>query len=274
MKQRILDIIPQVRAQSPLVHCMTNYVTVNDVANALLAIGASPIMSDDIVDAPDIARISSALDINIGTLNARTIESMIVAGKAANEVGIPVILDPVGAGASMLRNETTQRLLDEVRFAVIRGNISELGFIAGLEVATKGVDAAESDEGKDAPAIAKKVAKAYGAVAAITGAIDTVSDGETVVRIANGHPMLKSVTGTGCMTTALVGAWVAASRANGAEDALAGAAGAIALMGIAGEIAFETAGDKGTGSFHIALIDALSTIDAATMDARLKLEIA
>ncbi len=264
-----------IRETSPLVHCMTNYVTVNDVANALLAVGASPIMSDDIDDVRDITAISSALVINIGTLNARTVASMLEGGRVANAKGIPVILDPVGAGASRLRDDATRALLDQVRFAAVRGNISELGFIAGLQVATRGVDAADEDADKDAAAIATTVATTYRTVAAVTGAVDVIADGSHVLRLANGTPVLKSVTGTGCMTSALAGAAIAAHRRQGgvsAQGDLTAVATAVSLMGIAGEMAQERVGAHGTGSFHIALIDALSTLDAAGLESRVRVD--
>lgn len=247
------ELLSKVREEVPLVHCMTNYVTVNDVANALLAIGASPIMSDDCHDVEDIVSISKALVINIGTLNERTIASMILAGKRANALHIPVIFDPVGAGASAYRNEATKKIIEEVRLTVLRGNLSEISFVAGLEVSTKGVDSAEEDADKDAVAVAKAVAKQLNCTVAITGAVDTISDGEIVVQIRNGHPMLSKVTGTGCLTSGLVGAFVAVGG-----NPVYGAAAAIAATGMAGEIAYEKAGSAGTGSFHIAVIDALS----------------
>ncbi len=261
----VIKAITAVRSKAPLVHNITNYVTVNDCANAVLAIGASPIMADDILEAADITAISSALVINIGTLNQRTIASMVAAGKRANELGIPVVLDPVGAGASALRNDTVKTLLEQVRMSIIRGNISEVGFLAGLQVSTKGVDAAESDAGNDAVAVAKVVAARFHCVAAITGAIDVISDGTRVVKIHNGHPMLSKVTGTGCMTTALVGSFA------GAADPFTAAVGGIASMGIAGELAYEQAGRLGTGSFHIGIIDALSRLDAELIEERAKL---
>lgn len=249
------ELINKVRAEVPLVHCMTNYVTVNDVANALLAIGASPIMSDDCHDVEDIVSISKALVINIGTLNERTVASMILAGKKANALHIPVVLDPVGAGASAYRNETTKKIIEEVKLTVLRGNLSEVSFVAGLEVSTKGVDSSEQDADKDAVAVARSVAKQLNCTVAITGAVDTISDGETVIQIENGHPMLSKVTGTGCLTSGLVGAFVAVG-----ENPVYASAAAIAATGIAGELAFAKAGSTGTGSFHIALIDALSQI--------------
>lgn len=319
------NLLTLVREQKPLVHCITNYVTANDCANAILAIGASPIMADDLREVADIVKISNALVLNIGTLNSNTVESMIAAGKKANALGIPVIFDPVGAGASAYRNETTQRLLHSVRMTVIRGNLSEVSFIAGLDVSTKGVDTAEEDSSKDPVAIANKVAKEFNCIAAITGAIDTVSDGSRVTRIENGTAELSRVTGTGCMTTALVAAFCgtifeyrnkfstdnishSATNSSGAvylsciencatvnfaqnsigqnADASAqatasktatsssaqphsfsyfdAAVAGIASMGIAGEIAETTVRERGTGSYRIAIIDALSKMNSET----------
>lgn len=266
MKKKIAELLSAVRNQVPLIHNITNYVTVNDVANAVLAIGASPIMADDIGEAADITSISSALVINIGTLNARTIESMIASGKRANERGIPVVLDPVGAGASPLRNQVTEKIMKEVRIAILRGNLSEISFIAGLKVSTKGVDTSAADEQNDAQAVAEEVANRYGCIAAITGAIDVISDGTESIKIANGHPMLSKVTGTGCMTSALVGAFAGAG-----SDYLSAAVAGVACMGIAGEKAYETAGNLGTGSFHIAIIDALSKLDTIELEKRVKI---
>lgn len=258
-----------VRGTKPLIHHITNYVTVNDCANAVLAIGASPIMADDIGEAEAIVSISSALVLNIGTLNARTIESMLAAGKAANKKGIPIVLDPVGAGASELRNRTTERILNELKISVLRGNISEIRFTAGLAAATKGVDASEADLHNSAEAgraIAEKAALTLGCVTAITGATDIVSDGKHTLCIGNGTKLLSGVTGTGCMCTSLVGAFCGAC-----PDMLIAAAGGVACMGIAGEIAKESAGDKGLGSFHIAIIDAIGSLDAGTVIKRINI---
>ena len=260
-------VLAAVRGKCPLVHNITNYVAANDCANALLAYGASPIMADDIGEAPDIASISSALVLNIGTLNRRTVASMLAAGRRANELGVPVVLDPVGAGASKLRDDTTRELLSQVKLTIIRGNISELSFAAGLSAATKGVDAAASDGGNDAVSVAKAVAKKYGCTAAVTGAVDAISDGERIVRIHNGHPMLSKVTGTGCMASALTGACAGA----GPDPFLAAAAG-VASMGIAGELAFEQAGSAGTGSFRVAIIDALSRLTPDAFEERARFD--
>ena len=263
MTKQAADLIEKVRGQVPLVHQITNYVTVNDCANITLAVGASPIMADDIGEAADIAGIASALVLNIGTLNERTIASMLAAGKRANERGIPVVLDPVGAGASRLRNETTLAILRQVRLAVVRGNLSELSFVAGLGASTRGVDASDADAGRDAVTVAREAARQLGCVAAVTGAVDVISDGTRTVEIRNGHPMLSRVTGTGCMSTALVGACAGA-----ADDCLTAAVAAIAAMGIAGEIAYERAGEQGTGSFRTALMDAVSRLDRTVMESR------
>lgn len=251
-------LLNEVRSKNPLVHNITNYVTVNDCANILLALGASPIMADDIKEAADITKISSALVINIGTLNERTIESMIASGKKANELNIPVVFDPVGAGASQFRNVTAKKILDEVKISVLRGNMSEVKFIAGLKADTKGVDASEADTKgsyEDGVKIAEDLAHKLNCTVAITGVKDIIAQDERAVIIENGTKMLSNVTGTGCMTTALVGAYCGAG-----SDYFVAAISGIISMGIAGEIAFEKAGHIGTGSFHIGIIDAISNL--------------
>lgn len=257
----------KVREVKPLVHNITNYVTVNDVANVLLAMGASPIMADAKEEAADIASIASALVLNIGTLNARTVESMILAGKAANEKNIPVIFDPVGAGASAYRNEVTGQILKEVKISILRGNLSEISFIAGLKSNTKGVDASEADSLNDTESIAKNVAKKYNCAVAITGKIDVLSDSCRVFKIANGHPALANVTGTGCMSTAIIGAYASVT-----DDMLLAAVSGVSTMGIAGEIAYEKAKNLGTGNFHIALIDAISNLNSSMILERAKIQ--
>lgn len=250
------DLLYKVREKNPLIHNITNYVTVNDCANAVLAIGASPIMADDAAEVEEIVSISSALVINIGTLNQRTIASMIMAGKKANELNIPVVLDPVGAGASTLRNKTTQEILSNVKVDVIRGNLSEISFIAGLKASTKGVDTAIVDGKNDAVDIAKLVTNKYCCVVGITGKVDVISDGFRFAKIANGHKLLSKVTGTGCMTSALVGSFCSVTK-----DYYTATVAGIAAMGISGEIAFEKAGVMGTGSFRVSIIDALSNMN-------------
>ncbi|GEQ16514.1 MULTISPECIES: hydroxyethylthiazole kinase [Clostridium] len=271
--QKVVELLNRLKNKKPLIHNITNYVTVNDCANILLAIGASPIMADDLKESADITSIASALVINIGTLNERTIESMIASGKKANELNIPVVLDPVGAGASLFRNETTKRILEEIKISVLRGNMSEIKFIAGLESETKGVDASESDLKSDSDEgirVANSLAKRFNCTVAITGVCDIVSDGEKSVTIENGTKMLSNVTGTGCMTTALVGGYLGACETK--EDLFIAAISGIVSMGICGEIAEERAGSIGLGSFHMAIIDAVSNLDEEDLLKRSKIK--
>ena len=266
---QIARTLETVRSKRPLIHHITNYVTVNDCANIVLAIGASPIMADDIDEVEAITSISSALVLNIGTLNHRTVESMLAAGKKANRLKIPVVFDPVGAGASELRNKTTERILKEVKVNVLRGNMSEIRFIARLGANTKGVDVSDVDlqSGLDSGrSIAKSAAKELGCVTVITGATDVLSDGSRTVWIKNGTELLTNVTGTGCMCTSLVGSFCGVEN-----DLLIAAAGGILSMSIAGEIAAENSGEKGNGSFHMAVIDAVSKMSAGTLIERAKI---
>lgn len=265
MMKELSALINQVRRTKPLIHHITNYVTVNDCANITLAAGASPIMADAAAEAGEIAALSAALVLNMGTLNERTIPAMLAAGKAANAAGVPVIFDPVGAGASQFRNETAKQLISQIKISVLRGNISEIRFLAGLASGTRGVDAADSDSGRldDALAIARSLAGRQNGVVAITGATDIISDGNKTFCIENGHPMLSSLTGTGCMCTSLIGSFCGANA-----DPLPAAAAALLTMGIAGEIAFEKAGKIGTGSFRTALHDAVSRMSADTLKRR------
>ena len=271
--ENISELLKRLKKKKPLVHSITNYVTVNDCANILLAIGASPIMADDIRECKDITSISSSLVINIGTLNERTIESMIASGKKANELNIPVVFDPVGAGASEFRNETTKRILDEVKISVLRGNMSEIKFIAGLESETKGVDASDSDSNssnEEGIKIAKTLAEKFDCTVAITGVDDIISDGYKSVIIENGTKMLSKITGTGCMTTALVGAYLGACEMK--KDFFIAAVAGIISMGICGEIAEEKAGNIGLGSYHMAIIDAVSKLNTDIIVRRAKIK--
>lgn len=248
-----------VREKCPLIHNITNYVTVNDCANALLASGASPIMADDKNEVEEITAVCQGLNINIGTLNERTIKSMIIAGKKANELGHPVVLDPVGAGASKLRTDTALNLLSEVKFTVIRGNISEIKALSGTSAITQGVDANIADKVTDenldgAISLIKAFAKKTEAVIAVTGAIDIVCDGEKAYIIRNGHPMMSSVTGTGCMLSAITAAYVTANP----DSILEASAMAVCTMGIAGEIAQKRLGElDGNSSYRNYIIDAI-----------------
>lgn len=269
------NILENVRGKTPLVHCITNYVTVNDVANILLACGGSPIMADDERDAVEITAICNALVINIGTLNERTIATMLKTGKRANELSHPVVLDPVGAGASKLRTDTTFRLLEEVKFSVIRGNISEIKTVSKGSGTTKGVDAdvrdAVTEENLDETiSFAKGLSAGTGAVIAITGAIDIVADSNRAYVIRNGHPMMSRITGTGCMLTAVIAAYCAANPGSHLDAAAA----AVCAMGLCGELAYDkmVKNDGGTSSFRTYLIDAMSRLDAETLKGGMKIE--
>jgi hydroxyethylthiazole kinase len=266
MNQRYAALVEVIRTAKPIIHHITNYVTANDCANITLAIGGSPIMADALEEAADIARISSAFVLNMGTLNERTVPSMLTAGKTANEVRIPVVFDPVGVGASKFRNDTAARILDEVKISVLRGNISEVRFLAGLQSEPKGVDASEADMQGDALTSAKSLAARLGCVVAITGAVDVVSDGIEVICIENGHPKLSDITGTGCMCSSLIGSFCGAAP----DSPLEATVTALLTMGIAGEVAYELAGEKGNGSFRVALHDCVSRMDAETIIRRAK----
>lgn len=262
-------ILENVRSNTPLVHFITNYVTVNDVANMMLACGGSPIMSDEILDVEDITTICNATVLNIGTLNQNTVKSMIAAGKKANELGHPVLLDPVGAGASRLRTETAFQLLKEVKCSVVRGNISEIKTIYSGSGSTKGVDADVADvvteeNVKDTIAFARNLSKQTGAVIVITGAIDIVADGKQAYIIRNGVAIMSKMTGTGCMLDGVIAAYVAANPNN----VVLACAAAVAAEGLCGEMAYHkmVVQQGGTGSFRSYLIDAMSNLDGETLE--------
>lgn len=264
------ELLDNVRQRRPLIHNITNYVTVNDCANILLACGGSPIMADDIGEVEEITALCGGLNINIGTLNARTIPAMLAAGEKANRLGHPAVLDPVGAGASALRTDTALRLLEQVRFAVIRGNISEIKTLALGHGATQGVDAnvgdtVTEDTLEEAVRFAKDFAKKTGAVIAITGAIDIVADADKAYCIFNGHPMMSSVTGTGCQLSALTAAYVTANP----DSPLEAAAAAVCAMGVCGELAHERLGKlDGNSSYRNYIIDAVYHLDGGTLERR------
>lgn len=291
MTRELVGAIGAVRETRPLVHCITNYVTVNDCANALLAVGGAPVMTDDIAEVAEIASIANALVINIGTLNERTIRSMQEACGAAMKKGIPLVLDPVGVGASRLRTGTARSLIADYRFSVIRGNASEIRALVG-EGTTRGVDACEADSADSALAqtatTAALLAGTTGAVVAVTGVTDLVTDGKQTLAIGNGHPLMACITGSGCMLSAVIGAFAGAL-----PDRLPVAvAAAICVMGLAGERAAkgERTGDVvratrdeigvsgrhevetvGTGSFRVSLIDGLSLIDGEALKRGMKI---
>ena len=249
-----------VRERKPLVHQITNYVVMNETANATLAVGALPVMAHAPQEVEEMVGLASALVINIGTLSDHWIEAMLLAGKAAGERGIPVVLDPVGAGATTYRTETAKRILDEVNVTVLRGNQGEVATLVGTEAEVRGVESMAT--GLEPAALARGAAKQLGVVASVTGPIDNVSDGERTLSIANGHPLLATVTGTGCISSAITGCFLAAKP----DDPLAAAVEALVALGVAGEDA--ASGAAGPGTFHAGLYDALAALDPATIDGR------
>ena len=269
------QMLQQVRERVPLIHNITNYVTVNDCANILLACGGSPIMSDDIEEVAEITTICGGLNINIGTLNQRTIPAMFAAGKRANELGHPVLLDPVGAGASALRTNTALDLLQQVKFTVIRGNISEIKTLALGSGSTKGVDADVADQVTEdnldqAVAFAKDFARKTGAVIAITGAIDIVADAESAYCIRNGHPMMSKITGTGCQLSAMMTAYLTATP----DHPLQAAAAAVCAMGLCGELAYQRLSPAdGNASYRNYIIDAVYHLTPEQLQEGAKYEI-
>lgn len=267
--------IDNVRKNVPLVHNITNYVTVNDVANVLLACGGSPIMSDEPDDVEDITSICGGLNINIGTLNKRSIEGMYKAGRRAQELGHVMLLDPVGAGASALRTDTAVGLMDELSFTAIRGNISEIKTIALGSGTTKGVDAdvadAVTEDSLDsAVSFVKQLASKTGSIIAVTGAIDLVADADRCFVIRNGRPEMGKITGTGCQLSGMMTAFLVANP----EAPLEAAAAAVCTMGLAGEIGWSRmqAGD-GNSTYRNRIIDAIFNMDAETLDKGAKYEV-
>ncbi|WP_353948935.1 hydroxyethylthiazole kinase [Sporolactobacillus sp. Y61] len=246
----------KIREERPLIHHITNAVTINDCANATLAVGASPVMADSPDETADMAAQASALVLNIGTLTEMSITAMIRAGQSANRCQVPVVFDPVGAGATPFRRQTVFRILDAVHPDIICGNMSEIKVLAGMKARTRGVDA--GDRMDHAGKIARDLARRLGSVIAITGAADAVSDGRRTFILHNGVARLASVTGTGCMTDSLIAAF-----AGVLEDRLEAAVCGIMTMGLSGEKAEALLADAdGIGTFKVRLFDAFSTLDA------------
>src|SRR5438105_4526817 len=253
----------ELRERKPLVHQITNYVVMNETANATLAIGALPVMAHAREEVEEMVQLASALVLNIGTLSPHWIEAMLLAGKAASARGIPVVLDPVGAGATRYRTDTARRILQEVKVTVLRGNPGEVATLAGTEAEVRGVESMTT--GLEPSALALGAARQLGLVASVTGPIDHVSDGERVLDVANGHPLLAAVTGTGCISSALTGCFLAAKPG----EPLEAAAEALAALGVAAEDAAD--GVSGPGTFHARLYDALAALDPDTLDGRARI---
>lgn len=269
-----IELLSNVRVKKPVVHFITNYVTVNDCANVALALGGSPIMADEVGEVEQIASQSSALVINIGTVNERTLNSMIRAGHHANQLGIPVVLDPVGADASVYRGDAVKLLLREVDFSIIKGNISEISFLSDGIVSSHGVDAsmdrlASEDKINEIFLFSQRLSLMTGSVIAITGPIDIVADSHSGYAIRNGLPMMQQVTGTGCMCAAAAGCF-----AGGNHDCLLNAAAAaIAAVGLCGELAYEKLQNlqAGLGVYHELIIDAAGDLNDDLFGNRIKM---
>ena len=255
--------IEKIRAARPLVHNITNYVVMNTTANALLALGASPVMAHAAEEVEEMAGLASALVLNIGTLSGPWIEAMKIAARAARKKGIPIVLDPVGAGATRFRTAAALELLASARPEIVRGNASEIRALAAAEGETKGVESRHGSE--DALEAARELAARYGAVISISGAVDLIVGPGGTARVANGHPMMPRVTGLGCTATALTGAFAAVN-----PSPLRAAAHAMAVMGMAGEMAAAHA--AGPGSFQVNFLDALYALNENDIQSRLRME--
>jgi len=251
INDRIAEALSRIREEKPLIHHITNLVVMNDTANVTLHVGALPVMAHAAEEVAEMTGMAGALVLNSGTLTPAWIESMLIAGRKANELGIPIVLDPVGAGATTLRTETNLRLLDELRIAVVRGNSGEIGALSGAGGVVKGVESVEGVS--DPAAVAQIMARERGTVVAISGKRDVVSNGQRTLGVDNGHAWLKTNTGTGCMSTTLVAAFAAVER-----DYLMAAAGGLACFGLAAELAAGEA--RGPASFKVALFDRIHNL--------------
>ncbi|MDF2963935.1 MAG: thiM [Paenibacillus sp.] len=249
----IIECLNRVRSVNPLVHNITNVVVTNFTANGLLALGASPVMAYAKEEVADMAALAGALVLNIGTLNETEIEAMLIAGKSANKHGVPVILDPVGAGATRYRTDTARKILKEVNVSVVRGNAAEIANVIGDQWEIKGVDAGEGSG--DVIALAQRAAVKLGCTTAVTGKTDVITDGSVTYLVHNGDALLTRVTGTGCLVTSVIGAFAAVE-----PDKLLAATAALVYYGVAAQAAAEKKGHEGPGSFQIEFINQLCKV--------------
>lgn len=262
--------LTRVRSERPLVHNITNLVVTNTAANALLSIGASPVMAYAHEEVADMARIAQALSLNMGTLTPDVVTAMRIAGKAANEAGVPIVFDPVGVGATPYRNEVASRLVDELQLTILRGNAGEIGIMIGAGGQVTGVDSTGANE--NLPISMKQYAKAHQTVVVATGAQDFVTDGTQVWKLGNGHPLFAAITGSGCSLTALLGAFMGVVERGQVLAVYAEAAiAAITCMNVAGELAAEIA--HGPGMFQAALFDGLYRLTAEDVNRMARIEL-
>ena len=266
MAQKAAENLRRVRDRKPLVHNITNYVVMNYTANALLACGASPVMAHAAEEVEEMVSLAGALVLNIGTLSPPWIQAMLKAGKRANTLHVPVILDPVGAGATRLRTDSAQRLIEGLSIQVVRGNASEILSLAGDKSgsSTKGVDSVHTVDQVSERAVA--LAEELRTTLAITGAVDLITDGERSCRVMNGHEMMRQVTGTGCTATVMIGAFLAVD-----PNPLDAATTGLSYFGLAGEKAAAKASSP--GSFQIALLDALYEMKEEELRAGAKIQV-
>ena len=255
-KQQLSDLFSLVREKRPLVHHITNYVTVNDCANITLCAGGAPVMADAAEEVEEMAAVASALVLNIGTLNKVQVGSMVLAGRMANDRKIPIVLDPVGAGATQYRTKTVRRLMEELDITILKGNAGEIGVLAGAEGKVRGVDS--HGLAGDPQTIARDFAKDEGLTVVVSGETDIVTDGKHTLLVDNGHPMMGSISGTGCMAASVTGTFAAESK-----DTVLASAAALAAFGIAGERAAACA--RGPFSFKTALFDELAALTPADL---------
>ena len=256
-------LLSAVRSERPLIHHITNSVTINDCANVAIATGAAPVMAEAAEEVADMVAAAGALVLNIGTLSAVQVEAMLIAGRRANELGIPVILDPVGAGATAFRTETVHRLLDALDIAVLKGNAGEIGVLAGTGGSVRGVDSGGVTG--DPIETARECARLTGTVVSMTGAVDVVTDEKRVFLVRNGVPAMERLSGTGCMASSVTAAFVAV-----ADDPAVASASALAAFGLAGERA--TACARGPYSFRTALVDELAVLTPEDLSREMRIE--
>ncbi|MGO8720289.1 MAG: hydroxyethylthiazole kinase [Acidobacteriaceae bacterium] len=257
------EVIAKVRSRRPLIHHITNFVVMNATANITLCMGALPVMAHAKEEVEEMVAAASALVLNLGTLWPEQVDAMILAGRRANQLEIPIVLDPVGAGATQLRTKSAHRLLKELSISIVRGNVAEIAALAGLEARISGVESLGSTG--DVASVASQFAKKYGCVAAVTGPVDVVTDGVRLMRVANGHPMMGTVTGTGCMSTSVVAACVAVEK-----DSMIAATAALAAYGLAGQLAAERA--QGPGTFQVHLYDAVAGLTEDVLRTGMRIE--
>ena len=262
--QEIWSDIEKIQNQNPIILNITNFVVTNSTANALLSLGAKPIMTPSLLEVEELVPIAKAIVINIGRLNEPSVQLMYKARVAAEENGVPVVLDPVGSGTTQMRTSTSLRFLNEFKPTVVRGNSVEIVTLAQESGAIK---SKQGPEGEDQTLHAvQALAKAKSCIVSVSGATDIISDGQTTYRITNGHPLMGRVTGLGCTTTSLIGAFLAVDN-----SPVKSANNAIALMGIAGEMAAKDA--KGPGSLQLNIYDTLYSITASDLEEHLKIEV-